>query len=255
MMLQAHNLAGIAGIRHGFFTREGGISTGVYASLNGGIGSNDDQAHVSENRARMAAALGCPLERLLTAYQTHSPNVVIAETPWTQEQRPRADAIATRVRNLAIGVSTADCGPLLLADGRARVVAVVHAGWRGALTGVAEAAIAAMESLGARRADIAAALGPMIRQRNYEVGAELVERFIHDDRRNKSLFAAGARPGYAMFDLAGYIVARLQRAGVACEDLLECTYANPDRFYSYRRTTHRGEADYGRHISAIVLSD
>jgi YfiH family protein len=253
MMLQARSLANIENVRHGFFTREGGVSSGIYASLNGGTGSDDDQARVSENRARMATALGCAPERFLTAYQIHSPNVVVAEKPWTHEQRPRADAIVTRTPNLAVGVSTADCGPVLLADARAGVVAAAHAGWRGALTGVVEAAIAKMEELGARRSDMVAALGPMIRHPNYEVGDELVARFVADDAANERFFTPAERSGHAMFDLAGYIVARLERAGVACEDLAECTYANADRFYSYRRTTHRGEADYGRHINAIMV--
>jgi YfiH family protein len=255
MFLQAHTLADIAGLRHGFFTREGGVSSGVYATLNGGTGSNDLPAHIRENRGRMAAALGCAPDRLLTAYQIHSPNVAVAETPWTQNTRPRADAIVTRTPNLAIGVSTADCGPVLFADPRARVIGVAHAGWRGALGGVIETAITAMESLGARRADLVAALGPTIRQPNYEVGAELVERFLAEDKGNEKFFAPASRPGHAMFDLAGYIVARLARAGVPCEDLAQCTYADPARFYSYRRTTHRGEPDYGRHINAIMLSE
>jgi len=253
-MLQAKSLAALAGIRHAFFTREGGVSQGIYASLNGGIGSNDDRAQVAENRARMAAALGVAREALLTAYQIHSANVVVAETPWTHEARPRADAIVTGVPGLAIGVSTADCGPVLLADADARVIGAAHAGWRGALAGVTDAAIAAMERLGARRARIVAALGPMIRQPNYEVGADLVERFRAADPTNARFFRPAARPGHALFDLPGYVAARLAAAGIAhIEDLAACTYADPARFYSFRRTTHLGEPDYGRHVSAIAL--
>ena len=253
-MLQAKSLAALAGIRHAFFTREGGVSQGIYASLNGGVGSNDDRAQVAENRARMAAALGVAREALLTAYQIHSADVVVAETPWTHEARPRADAIVTRVPGLAIGVSTADCGPALLADADARVIGAAHAGWRGALAGVTDAAIAAMERLGAKRARIVAALGPMIRQPNYEVGADLVERFRAADPTNARFFRPAARPGHALFDLPGYVAARLAAAGIAhIEDLAACTYADPARFYSFRRTTHLGEPDYGRHVSALAL--
>ncbi len=166
---------------------------------------------------------------------------------------PRADAIVTRVPSLAIGVSTADCGPVLLADVDARVIGAAHAGWRGALSGVLEATIAAMEMIGAQRKRIASVLGPMIRQPNYEVGADLIARFIEADAANKRFFAPAAREGHAMFDLAGYIVGRLARAGVDCEDLSVCTYGDAARFYSFRRSTHRGEPDYGRHINAIML--
>ena len=255
-MLQAASLSKLARIRHGFFTRAGGVSQGVYASLNGGVGSNDAPRLVSENRARMASALGVPSAHLLTAYQVHSPDVVIAETPWARESRPRADAIVTRIPGLALGVSTADCGPLLLADSEAGVIGAAHAGWRGALSGVIETTVEAMERLGAARARIVAALGPLIRQPNYEVGAELVERFIAADAANARFFAPAPRPGHAMFDLAGYIAARVRDAGVAhFEDLELCTYAEPERFFSYRRSTHRREPDYGRHINAIALAD
>src|SRR5262249_25754345 len=177
MLLQAGSLAAMPGVRHAFFTREGGVSQGIYASLNGGVGSNDDRAHVAENRARMAAALGVAPDALVTPYQIHSADVVVTETPWAPDARPRADAVVTRVPGLAIGVSTADCGPVLLTDPVARVVGAAHAGWRGALAGVTDAAIAAMEELGAKRACIVAAIGPMIRQPNYEVGPELVAQF------------------------------------------------------------------------------
>jgi polyphenol oxidase len=253
MMLQAKNLSALAGISHAFFTREGGVSDGLYASLNAGVGSNDDPAKVAENRARMANAVGVSPERFLTAYQIHSPDVVVAETPWTAEARPRADAIVTRVPGLAIGVSTADCGPVLFADPQARVIGAAHAGWRGALAGVLEAAIAAMEKLGAGRGRMVAALGPMISQNNYEVGEELVVQFTKTDAENARFFAAG-RPGHAQFDLPGFIASRLAAAGIGqIEDLAACTYADPKRFYSFRRATHRGEPDYGRHVNAIAL--
>ncbi|HWL31268.1 MAG TPA: peptidoglycan editing factor PgeF [Xanthobacteraceae bacterium] len=254
-MLQARLLSGFSGIRHAFFTRAGGVSTGIYESLNSGVGSNDAPENVAENRARMAASLGVAPERFLTAYQVHSPTVVVAEGPWSGAERPRADAIVTRVPGLAIGVSTADCGPVLLADPTARVIGAAHAGWRGALTGVIEATVAAMETLGARRSRIAAAAGPMIRQPNYEVGQDLLDRFVAADADSARFFIPAQRPGHAMFDLAGYVVSRLERASIGeIEDVGFCTYADPARFYSYRRATHRAEPDYGRHVNAIVLA-
>ena len=255
-MLQALLLSELAGVRHGFFTRSGGVSHGVYATLNGGTGSNDAPDNVEENRARMAIALGVTPNRFLTAYQIHSPDVVVVEVPWTHDRRPRADAMVTRLPRLAIGVSTADCGPLLFADAEAHVIAAAHAGWRGALAGVIEAAIAAMEKLGAQRSRIATALGPTIRQPNYEVVSEFVERFLAADADNKRFFKPSTSSGHAMFDLGGYIAERLQRAGITnFEDLGLCTYAEPERFFSYRRTTKLGEPDYGRHINAIALAD
>ena len=253
--LQAPALATLPGIRHAFFTREGGVSGGVYESLNGGQGSDDTAEHVRENRARMAAALAVRPERLITAYQVHSPDAVVAEQPWTHETRPQADAIVTRVPGLAIGVSTADCGPVLLADAEARVVAAAHAGWRGALTGVIERTVKTMERLGAKRSRIVAAIGPMIRQANYEVGPELVERVRAADPNSDRFFAPSRREGHAMFDLAGYIASELDRAGIGrVDDLALCTYGDA-RFFSYRRATHRAEPDYGRHINAIALVD
>ena len=254
-MLQASSLATLAGIRHAFFTRSGGVSHGVYSSLNGGVGSNDTPEKVAENRARMAAALGVHAGRLLTPFQIHSPDVVVVKEPWTRDSRPRADAIVTQTPRLAIGVSTADCGPLLLADNKAGVIGAAHAGWRGALSGVIEATVAAMEQLGADRSRIAAALGPAIRQPNYEVGPEFVERFLAADSANARYFTPSQREGRAMFDLCGYIAQRVERAGIAqFEDLGLCTYEEPERFFSYRRSTHGGEPDYGRHINAIALS-
>ncbi len=255
-MLQAHSLARLPPVRHGFFTRDGGVSQGLYATLNGGVGSDDAPARVNENRTRMAAALGVAPDRLLTPYQIHSPDVVVAEEPWSATDRPRADAVVTRVRALAVGVSTADCGPLLFADAEAGVIGAAHAGWRGALGGVIEATVAALEKLGASRTRIVAALGPTIRQPNYEVGPEFVDRFLAADPGNARFFTPSARAGHAMFDLAGYIAEGIQRAGIAnFEDLGLCTYAEPERFYSYRRTTLLREPDYGRHINAIALAE
>lgn len=252
-MIQAPSLTS-PNIRHAFFTREGGVSEGIYQSLNGGIGSNDAPENVRENRARMAASLGVAPTHFVSCYQIHSPNVVVAAEPWTRENAPRADAIVTRVPGLAVGVGTADCGPILFADAEAGVVGAAHAGWKGALTGVLEATIAAMEKLGAARARVRAAIGPLIRQPNYEVGAEFVDRFTAQDAANARFFAPSARENHAMFDLPGYIKARLERAEIqGVEDLGLCTYAEPARFFSYRRTTHRGEPDYGRHVNAIAL--
>ena len=253
--LQAQSLAKLAGIRHGFFTRSGGVSQGVYTTLGGGTGSDDAPDNVTENRARMAAVLGVSPDRLLTAKQIHSPVVVVAEQPWTRENRPRADGIVTRTSGLAVGVSTADCGPLLFADSQAGVVGATHAGWRGALTGVVETTVAAMEKLGADRGRISAALGPTIQQRNYEVGPEFVERFLAADAANKRFFTVSKRDGHAMFDLTGYIADRVARTGIEnFEDLGLCTYAEPERFYSYRRMTLLGEPDYGRNVNAIALA-
>jgi polyphenol oxidase len=253
MMIRVETLA-LSGIRHAFFTREGGVSGGLYWSLNAGVGSRDNAGNVAENRARMAAALAVTPDHLLTAYQIHSPNVVVAQAPWPITERPRADAIVTRTPGIAVGVSTADCGPILFADPRARVVGAAHAGWRGALAGVAEAAIAAMERLGAAREYIRAALGPTIQQDNYEVGPDLIARFAAEDAVSNRYFSPAARSGHAQFDLAGYITSRLRRAGVRqVEDIGLCTYSDPARFFSFRRSTHRAEADYGRHVNAIVL--
>ena len=253
MMIEARTLS-LKGIRHGFFTRQGGVSGGLYASLNGGIGAHDSAPDVAENRARMAAALGVKPQSLLTAYQIHSPQAVVVETAWTVEARPRADGIATRTPGVAVGVTTADCGPVLFADPTAGVIGAAHAGWRGALTGIVEATVAAMEQLGADRNRIHAVLGPMIRQRNYEVGSDLISRFTAEDSDSGRFFAAAPREGHAMFDLAGYIGMRLERVGVRqFEDLGFCTYADPARFFSFRRSTHNAEADYGRHVNAIAL--
>jgi hypothetical protein len=254
--IEAGSLAALEGIRHAFFTRAGGVSDGIYQSLNGGIGSRDAPANVAENRARMAATLEIAPERFITAYQIHSPDVVTVEAPWRRDARPRADAIVTRTRGLAIGVTTADCGPVLFADAVAGVIGAAHAGWRGAFGGVLEATIAAMERGGGERTRIVAALGPMIRQESYEVGPEFVARFEAADAAHAGFFKPSARAGHALFDLAGFIAARLRNAGIThIEDVGRCTYAEPRDFFSYRGSTHRGENDYGRHVNAIALAD
>jgi purine-nucleoside/S-methyl-5'-thioadenosine phosphorylase / adenosine deaminase len=256
MRLQSDALAALLHVRHAFFTREGGVSEGVYASLNGGQGSADDPARVAENRRRMAAALRAADDQLVTCYQIHSAEAVIATAPWTRAHAPRADAIVTAVPGLAVGVSIADCGPVLFADTEARVVGAAHAGWKGALTGILEATVARMEELGAERARIVAAIGPLIRQSSYEVGPEFVRRFREADAMNIRYFAPGDRSGHAMFDLPGYIRMRLAALGVAAIDDLCCdTYAEENYFFSYRRAVHRHEPDYGRLIAAIAIAE
>ncbi|MBL8580982.1 MAG: peptidoglycan editing factor PgeF [Rhizobiaceae bacterium] len=247
-------LDAMAGIRHGYFTRKGGVSEGIYTGLNTGVGSSDDPYRVRENRRRVAEWMGVGTPFLLSLYQIHSPDVLTVDAPF-QGERPKADAMVTNRPGLALGVSTADCGPVLFADPQARVIGSAHAGWRGAFTGVLENTIAAMEALGADRSRIVAVLGPSIGAGNYEVGPEFVERFRAADAANGRYFSPSARNGHAMFDLNRYTVDRLKAAGVQANWLDRCTYAEEELFFSYRRTTHRGEADYGRQISAIVLEN
>lgn len=254
MVVRSSKLSSLPGIRHGWFTREGGVSEGLYASLNTGLGSDDERVLVMENRARIARAMGVPPDRLVSCHQIHSPDVVVAVEPWPVGENPRADAVVTREPDLAVAVSSADCGPVLFADADAGVVGAAHAGWRGAFTGVLEATVEAMETLGARRGSIVAVVGPMISGSAYEVGPEFVARFREAGETIDRWFRPSATAGHALFDLPAYIVHRLKRAGVAeAEDLGLCTYADETRFFSYRRMTHRGETDYGRHLSAIAL--
>jgi hypothetical protein len=253
MRLASPLLSAIPGLRHAFFTRDGGVSDGVYDNLNGGLGSNDDPAKVAENRRRMAAQMGVTPEHLLSVWQVHSPDAVVASGPWENTSRPRADAMVTRSEGLAIGVTAADCGPILLVDPSARVIGAAHAGWKGALTGIVESTVEAMEKLGAERSGIVAAIGPLIRQHSYEVGGEFVERFIEADAENGVFFIPSAREGHAMFDLAGFIRTRLENAGVLMIDDIGVDTYSDERFYSYRRSVHRNEPDYGRHVHAIAL--
>jgi YfiH family protein len=255
MMLQSKPLEALSHLRHAFFTREGGVSEGVYASLNGGQGSADDPARVTENRRRMAAALKVADGHLVTCYQIHSAEAVIATEPWTRAHAPRADAIVTATPGLALGVSIADCGPVLFADNEARIVGAAHAGWKGALTGILEATVTKMEELGAERARIVAAIGPLIRQSSYEVGPEFVSRFREADPMNIRYFAPAERSGHALFDLPGYIRMRLDKLGIrTIEDLCCDTYAEENYFFSFRRSVHRNEPDYGRLIAAITIA-
>jgi len=237
------------GSRHGFFTRAGGVSGGIYASLNGGQGSDDSAAAVAENRDRIAAHLGA--DALISLHQVHSVRAVAVTGPWAGE-RPQADAMATDRPGLALGVLTADCAPVLFADKAAGVIGAAHAGWRGALGGVLEATVEAMQALGAEPSRIRAAIGPTITQRAYEVGPEFVERFLDDDPENARFFAAG-RGDRALFDLPGYARARLAAIGVEAAWTGHCTYSDPERFFSHRRGVHEGAPDYGRLVAAIML--
>jgi polyphenol oxidase len=253
MTLGSPLLSAIPGLRHAFFTREGGVSDGIYAGLNGGLGSNDDPRNVAENRRRMAEQLAVAPDHFLSVHQIHSPDAVVASRPWESGPRPRADAIVTRIEGLAIGITAADCGPILLVDPNARVIGAAHAGWKGALTGILESTIRAMEGLGAERDGMVAAIGPMIRQHSYEVGSEFVERFIDAEADNAVFFMPSTREGHSMFDLAGFIRMRLENAGVLMIDDVGVDTYSDERFYSYRRSVHRKEPDYGRHVHAIAL--
>jgi YfiH family protein len=253
-MFCASTLESCDGIRHGFFTRQGGVSKGMYGSLNCGFGSRDDAESVRQNRALVAETLGVPPERLLTLYQIHSATAVIVDKPWNGEAA-EADALVTRTPGLAIGALTADCAPILLCDPQARVIAAAHAGWRGALSGIAETTIATMEELGAKRERVVAVIGPSISQRAYEVGADYVDRFLAEEPASEAFFMTDESSGEPHFDLSGYVAERLSRAGVgSVSDLGLCTYCDETRLFSYRRSQHHGEEDYGRQISAIVLA-
>ena len=246
-------LEALPGIRHGFFTREGGVSSGIYKSLNCGVGSKDDKGFVFKNRARAARTLGVPHDKLASPYQVHGTEAFIVEAVWEVGKGPQADAVVTNRPGIAVGVGTADCGPVLFADSAAGVVAAAHAGWRGALAGILESTIVAMGKLGAERERIVAVLGPTISKANYEVGPELIAAFEKADAANGRFFRPSEREGHAMFDLPGFIVAQLLASGVLTADIGHCTYADEERFFSYRRATHRGEADYGRLLAAITL--
>ena len=248
-------LASTTNVAHGFFTRRGGVSDGLYASLNCGIGSSDDRDKVLENRARAAKAIGAGKE-ITTPFQVHGADVAITSEAWPPGEGPEADGIVTSTAGLPIGIGTADCAPVLFAETEAGVVAAAHAGWGGAIKGVLEATVAAMATLGAEPKRIVAAIGPAIAQKSYEVGPEFRDRFIAEDPANHRFFAASARPGRHQFDLIGHIVARLERLGLQTVSLVADTdtYTDEDRFFSFRRATHRKEADYGRMISAIALA-
>ncbi len=256
MMLRAEPLAALPGVAHAFFTRAGGVSEGIFASLNCGFGSRDDPAHVAENRRRATARLDLPADTLCTPYQCHGNDCVTVTAPWRPGAAPRADAMVTDRPGVALGVLTADCAPVLLAGRRARVVGVVHAGWRGALAGVVEAAVEAMAALGARPGDTVAAIGPCIGPQSYEVGPEFHAAFHAADPANAGRFTPAARPKHHLFDLPGYIAGRLAALGLAeVVSLAHDTCADAERFFSYRRARHAGEDDHGRLLSAVALMD
>jgi polyphenol oxidase len=254
-MIEANALKEIPGLRHGFFTREGGHSRGLFASLNCGYGSGDDRGLVARNRAVVADALGVGRENLLTVYQQHTAEVVAATEPWKPEAAPVADAMVTQEPGIAIGALTADCAPILFAERQGKVIGVAHAGWKGALAGVADAVLLAMEALGAARTDILAVIGPAISADAYEVGPEFHCRFLDADPASAAHFRPSRVLRRHMFDLPGYLAAGLRESGVgAVIDLALCTYCDEKRFFSFRRATHRNESQYGRLMSTIAIA-
>jgi len=255
-MIQAPALAGLDGVQHRFFTRRGGVSAGLFSSLNCGYGSADAPDNVRENRRRVAARFGLGETDLLTVHQIHSTDVLtVARNRWTSPGAPKADALVTDRPGVVLGVLAADCAPVLLADARAGVVGAAHAGWKGALGGVVEATIAAMERLGARRENLHAAIGPCIGGNSYEVGPEFPALFLAQDDGNAAFFRAAPRAGHFLFDLAGYLRARIGRAGVAASATGHDTLTATEDFFSYRRNTLSGVRDYGRGLSAIALGN
>lgn len=251
-MIKSTALSGVDGVAHGFFTRQGGHSTGIYASKNTGLGADEDKAVVLKNRRIVAEALGA--KEVLTPYQYHSAVVLPVDQPWSNKSPPKADGLVTRQKGLAIAVNTADCTPVIFADTKSSVIGIAHSGWKGTVGGVLEATITAMEALGAKASDIVVAIGPTISQANYEVGPEFVEQFLTDNPDSKKFFIASERENHCMFDLPGCVRERLDRCGLKrVENLALCTYADEHRFFSYRRMTHRGEIDYGRQMSAVCL--
>lgn len=253
--IAARALTDLKNIRHGFFGREGGVSEGVYKGLNCGAGSKDDPRAVRENREIAAATLALPGTALLSLFQHHSTEVVTVEGAWSANEHPRADAMVTAISGLGLGILTADCAPVLLADAAAGVIGAAHAGWKGALGGVLEATIVAMEALGAKRENMSAAVGPAIAQASYEVGPEFHAAFLDSNSAHAGFFQPALRPDHYQFDLSGFCLMRLRQAGIPrVEDLALDTYAAEARFYSYRRNCHQGIQDYGRLLSAITLT-
>ena len=255
-MITADTMGSIAGLSHGFFTRQGGVSEGLYASLNCGYGSGDDGGKVADNRHRALARLGRSGDDLVTLYQVHSADALVIEAAggWAADKSPCADGMATKVPGVALGVLAADCAPVLLADGEAGVIGAAHAGWRGARAGVLEATVAQMTNLGARPTSIVAAIGPCIQPHSYEVGPEFHADFIAERAGNEDFFVSASRPGHFLFDLPGYVARRLERMSLAAVEALPFdTLSDDARFFSYRRNSLGGEQDYGRGLSAIVL--
>jgi YfiH family protein len=253
-MIEAAGLGRIAGLRHGFFTREGGYSQGLYASLNCGLGSGDDLSTVRRNRQSVAKALGAESANLLSVFQVHGNTVMQVTEPWDESARPKADGLVTRRPGIAVAILTADCAPVLMADTTVGIVGAAHAGWKGAIGRVLESTIDEMERLGGHRRHIVAAIGPAISQGAYEVGQDFYDRFLASEPGNARFFVASDRPLHHRFDLQAYCAYRLEALGLQqVEIVTACTYREEQRFFSYRRATHRGETDYGRQISAVML--
>lgn len=252
MFITSPLFSAVPRLKHGFFTREGGVSQGIYASLNAGIGSDDNPVYVQENRARMATALDIAPENLLSLYQIHSNIALPVDKIFTS--RPQADGLVTKTIGLGIAAASADCGPVLFVDPNTRIIGACHAGWKGALNGILENMLVEMEKLGASRQHILAALGPMIRQPSYEVGAEFKANFLAQDLDYAAFFKDNTK-GIPHFDLAGFIAFRLRQAGVTQIDDCGLDTYRDERFFSYRRKTHKGEADYGRHLAIIALAE
>ena len=252
--LESKVLAALPCLRHGFFTRQGGVSQGQFQGLNCGLGSGDDAVAVRENRRRAMAIFGLPGEALVTAYQVHSATAVVVEAPWPPDARPRVDGLVARKPGIALGVLAADCAPVLFGEPEGRIIGAAHAGWGGALGVILVATVDAMVRLGARRDSIRAAIGPAIAQASYEVGPEFPAPFLKRNSADAAFFAPSRRAGHFLFDLPGYVASRLGALGIAAIDrLAHDTYAEPERFFSYRRNTHEGIGDYGRGLSAIAL--
>ena len=253
MLITSPDIAALENVSHGFFTRKGGVSSGIYASLNCGLGSSDDKANVIENRRRVASKLGAEESKFCTLYQTHSANVITVETCWRHSKLPKADAMVTDKPNIALGILTADCVPVLFADSKGKVIGAAHAGWKGAFAGVLQATVKSMEALGAPVSSIHAAIGPAIAQRSYEVSAPFYQTFLEKDADYARYFISAKEEHYR-FDLKGFVHDILVKAGLTHINLLENdTYLEEDNFFSFRRTTHHSEPDYGRQISAIML--
>lgn len=255
MFVESEALSAVKSLKHGFFTREGGVSSADYATLNCGLGSDDEAVNITANRARVAGQLDVAPEALVTAYQVHSPLAVHVQTPFAPEERPKVDALVTDRPGIAVGVLTADCTPVLFAEPEAGIVGAAHAGWRGALGGVLEATAGLMEKLGANPSRIIAAIGPTISWAAYQVGPEFLDAFMEQDEESDGFFRDDSVTGKFQFDLPGYVEHRLVRMGLReVTNCNLCTYSEEVRFFSYRRATHRGEPDYGRQISAIVIN-
>lgn len=254
-MVEAQALSGISDIRHGFFDRQGGASKGLFASLNCGLGSGDNRETVLENRAEVASRLNLAQDQLLMVHQHHSPEIITVTDPWDMAEAPKADGMVTNQANIGLGILTADCAPVLFADPSANIIGAAHAGWRGALSGVTDNIIAAMEKLGAKRSAIIAVIGPTISRTAYEVGPEFIQTFLSQDKGHQQFFTPSTRDQHFMFDLPEYLLQRLQRAHIAAASWVDiCTYKQENRFFSYRRCTHNQETDYGRQISVITMN-